>query len=226
MLAHHKGTTFHQQLATTPALSSATCVPARSYRTFGIVHFARPFQPGRKRSEKANTQSHNVPYKLQTATHVFLGAKQSETTIKNAASGCWMMLGCWDVDACYNMLQCWVKQQAPKLLSYLRSSSWPIRQLQALRPQKTWAESRGIHICSLSAQNSKDRRRYVLTFWWHTQCINILVADFSSQRQWVADFSINSCSRQRFVGDLHLLLRCLVGMISNNPTSDSSNILR
>lgn len=95
MLAHHKGTTFHQQLATTPALSSATCVPARSYRTFGIVHFARPFQPGRKRSEKANTQSHNVPYKLQTATHVFLGAKQSETTIKNAASGCWMMLGCW-----------------------------------------------------------------------------------------------------------------------------------
>ena len=208
MLAHHKGTTFHQQLATTPALSSATCVPARSYRTFGIVHFARPFQPGRKRSEKANTQSHNVPYKLQTATHVFLGAKQRETTIKNAASGCW------------------VKQQAPKLLSYLRSSSWPIRQLQALRPQKTWAESRGIHICSLSAQNSKDRRRYVLTFWWHTQCINILVADFSSQRQWVADFSINSCSRQRFVGDLHLLLRCLVGMISNNPTSDSSNILR
>ena len=68
---------------------------------------------------------------------MFLGAKQSETTIKNAASGCWMMLGCWDVDACYNMLQCWVKQQAPKLLSYLRSSSWPIRQLQALRPQKT-----------------------------------------------------------------------------------------
>lgn len=184
MFAHHKGTTFHQQFATTPALSSATCVPARSYRTFEIVHFARP-KARKKRSEKPNTSSTNVNLRISkspvpqcplycsfitlstvqlTAIHV-QGAKHSETTIKNAV---WM-LGCWCM-----LQQCWVKQQAPKLLSYLRSSSWPIRQLQALRPQKTWAESRGIHICcSRSAQNSKDRNRYVLTFWWHTQCINM-----------------------------------------------------
>ena len=61
MLLYHKGMKFHQQLVTTPALSSATCVPARSYRTFEIVHSAPP-----RASEKNDQKTQQLFHKCRS----------------------------------------------------------------------------------------------------------------------------------------------------------------
>lgn len=131
---------------------------------------------------------------------------------------------CWDVDACYNVGSSSRLQSFSHIFEVLPDPFVSFRHYALRKPGQN-------PVVSTSVVFRPKIQKIEAVMYWHSgDILSVstwsLVAHFSSQRQWVADSSINSCSRQRFVGDLHLLLRCLVGMISNNPTNDYSNILR
>lgn len=130
--------------------------------------------------------------------------------------------GCWDVDACYNSVGSSSRLQSfSHIFEVLPDPFVSFRHYALRKPGQNPVVSTSVVVV-----RPKIQKIETVMYWHSGDILSVstwsLVAHFSSQRQWVADFSINSCSRQRFVGDLHLLLRCLVGMISNNPTNDYS----